>query len=260
MNRNSYEHLINELEHEQQVAQKQEEKRKRQQNLFGRVCSVAARGLLIAFVLLGGLGYYVYRTAQREPEFYAAALATPSGNLAESGQDFEQRVLDLQNAARQVGNWEAVFTDDQINGWIAVDLPRKFPDWLPPEITNPRVSFEPDQIRFACRYESGRIGGFVVAKGNAYCTRDVNEIAIRIHSVNAGVLPIPISQLADGITSGLRQAGVPAAWTEIDGDPVALITLPAKVTDAGEDRRVFLEQVLVEEGRLRLQGRTEKRD
>ncbi len=54
------------------------------------------------------------------------------------------------------GHWSAVFTDEQINGWLAADLPEKFPQLLPPEIQDPRVVFAPGQLQLACRYTGSR--------------------------------------------------------------------------------------------------------
>ena len=257
MKQEPYIQLVSELTEEERIADDLRQRRRRQKTVFGRICAIMARTLLAITVVVSALGYYAYRSAQRQPQFYTAALVKPPQDLAEAGQVFEQRVLDLQNSAHRSGKWETVFTADQVNGWIAVDLPRKFPQWLPRQVSDPRVSFEPDEIQFACRYEGRRFGGIVVAKADAFCTAESNQFAIRIHSVSAGIIPVPISQLANAISSGMRRARISMSWTEIDGDPVAIINLPTKITDVGDDRRVILEEVQIDHDRLILRGRTE---
>ena len=54
-------------------------------------------------------------------------------------RSFARQTAALNNHLRRMGGWEAHFTDQQVNGWLAVDVPKNHPDLLPPEISHPRV-------------------------------------------------------------------------------------------------------------------------
>jgi hypothetical protein len=43
----------------------------------------------------------------------------------EEGQRFERDALDLHNQLLHGGRWEACLTQDEINGWLATDLPAR---------------------------------------------------------------------------------------------------------------------------------------
>ena len=86
---------------------------------------------VVLAVLLGAGLYLLKRAAQKEPEFYQQALRAEPAQQEVAGDELEQEVLELHNEVRQPGVWEAVFTEEQINGWLAADLPEKFPRGLP---------------------------------------------------------------------------------------------------------------------------------
>ena len=56
-----------------------------------------------------------------------------------------------------IGRWQALFTAEQINGWMAVDLARNFPNTLPPGVVDPRVDIRPEGVTVACRYLEGAV-------------------------------------------------------------------------------------------------------
>ena len=87
------------------------------------------RRLLIALscaavVLLVGL-LVVYRASQQAPAFYEKALTREPAELRDEGQHFERQALALHNQLTSSGAWEVRFTEDEINGWLATELPAK---------------------------------------------------------------------------------------------------------------------------------------
>ena len=95
---------------------------------------IARRLLITAFAaaLLAVLSLWcLYQASQQEPGFYQQALAAPAAAQAEDGDRFERTALDLHNQIQHTGRWEACLTQDEINGWLAIDLPAKFPQALP---------------------------------------------------------------------------------------------------------------------------------
>ena len=78
-----------------------------------------------------------YRATQHVPEFYQAALAEPPVEQKAAADQLERQVLELHNEARQPGRWEARFSQEHINGWLAADLPVKFPGACPTVFPRP---------------------------------------------------------------------------------------------------------------------------
>jgi hypothetical protein len=217
----------------------------------------SARILLILIIVASGLGWYAYQSTQKIPEFYQAVLTAPPDFMEHQGQEFESRLFELQHQSRDPGQWQAVFTDGQINGWLATDLPEKFPDAIPPQMGHPRIRISEDGLELAFRCQSSRFNGIIVAKGDAFCTERPNEIAVRIKSAKAGIVPLPIGPWVETIVQTLRSAGTETTWTEIDGDPTAIVILPRSLTDNNE-LRLRLETVQLSAGQLLLGGVTAK--
>ena len=97
-------------------------------------------GCLAIVVIAAALGLYGYRSLNQVPAFYAEALAQPAAEPAKAAYQFEQEVLELQNDVRREGDWQATFSAEEINGWLANDLPVKFPRALPEHVSDPRVA------------------------------------------------------------------------------------------------------------------------
>jgi hypothetical protein len=207
------------------------------------------------FVLMLLVGYGLYQSAQKLPEFYATALQVDQQDYEIAGDEFETQVIQLRNDLQQAGNWQAVFTEQQINGWLATDLPEKFPQALPPNVFDPRISISPQEIKLAFRYESSRFSGIVVSTADVYCTKKSNQIAVRIKDVRAGLVRLPISKWLDELSQGISKSGFAIQWTETEGDPVALITLPEQ-TVADADGNVIIELIELMKGKVKLVGHT----
>src|SRR5581483_1168786 len=109
-----------------------------------------ATGLFAAASLLG-----VFQASRVVPAFYRKALVAPAGASVEDGQQFERAALELHNQLHHSGRWEARLTQDEINGWLATDLPAKFPQALPSGVSEPRIAIEDGVLRVAVRYQRG---------------------------------------------------------------------------------------------------------
>jgi hypothetical protein len=215
-------------------------------------------GLALALVLaVGGFTFLgAYRASQHVPEFYERAIKVEPTVQAEAGHALERQVLDLHNEVRSEGRWQAVFTDEEINGWLAVDLPAKFPDALPPEVRDPRVAIDPQQAQIACRYDGGSAQAVISLALEIRLTDEPNVIAVRIRQARAGLLPLPIRQGLDKVSAAARAAGIPLRWSQKDGDPVALVTVPVEHKEYAH-RLVRLETLELRAGEILLGGRTE---
>jgi hypothetical protein len=167
--------------------------------------------------------------------------------------------LELRNHARQPGRWEAEFTAEQLNGWLATDLPQKFPELLPPQVRDPRLVIESRRARFACRF-TGEAGSTVVSCAlELHLTEEPNTLAIRVGRVRAGALPVPLRQFLDPISAAASNGRIPLRWSQTEGDPVALLTLPGKL-DKSAAGEFHLDTIELREGSVYLAGSTNSSD
>ncbi|MCA9161518.1 MAG: hypothetical protein KDA62_01010 [Planctomycetales bacterium] len=217
--------------------------------------------ILLALVGLGGVAAGVallvlYRASQEVPDFYEEALAVAPAVHEQAGENLEQQVQTLQQEVTQVGRWEMLFSDRQINGWLAYELPRRFAAALPRGVSEPRVAIQPDRILVACRYDTKKVSSVVSLELETMLTDEPNVVAVRVKSVKAGSLPLPVSQFLDQITTKAAKADLDIRWLEEDGEPVALLTIPAQ-HEQYRYKTVLLEQLECRDGEVFLAGRTE---
>ena len=212
--------------------------------------------LLVLSLGAAGLIWLALQAAQQVPEFYAQALATPIEDAIKQGDQLEIQLSRVQNAARKQLPWQAEFTQGQVNGWLVADLPNKFPTVLPEKIVDPRVHFEPGQAKLAFQYSASGIDGIVVAEGNVFCTGERNQLAVQIISVKSGVDSLPIGPWMDRLSHSAEQAGIPIRWSMLDGDQVALISIPEKLLQFGDQQVVVIEAVQIRSGKIFISGTT----
>lgn len=199
----------------------------------------------------------VWWSATRVPDFYEQALATEPQHMEEAGDQLEEHILELRNDSLKAGQWRATFTDEQINGWLAVDLPQKFPRALPKQLKDPRVAIEPDVAYAAARYESPQVTTVISLAVEVRLTDEPNQLAVRVRQARAGLLPVPLADWLDRVSAAAADGGIPLRWVEEDGDPVALITLPLEDKE-NPDHILRLEQIELRDGQLVVIGTTDE--
>ncbi len=208
------------------------------------------------FLVVGGLSVfflYAHRSTQKIPEFYQVALAINPESYRAAGKQFETQILQLNTDVRNQTEWQALFSQDQVNGWLAFELPDNFPGTIPREISEPRVAISQDQIQLAFRFESTRFSGIVTATGTLFCMEHPNHIGFQIQRVRSGLVPLPIDLWADAIKKGCASAGINMMWTQSDGDTVAIVELPDRFLDL-RDRRITLQNIEINDGEVVLSG------
>ena len=218
--------------------------------------------VVLGAVMAVGAGLFVlglFRATQQVPTFYRQALAQEPVRQKEAGDQLEREVLALNNQIRQPGRWESHFTDEQINGWLAADMPVKFPGSMPRGVSNPRVAIEPQAVQLAVRYQQDDMSTVVSMAGDMYLTEEPNEVAVRIRNVRAGAVPIPLRQFLQEIQERCLSAGLALRWAEVEGDPVALVKLPLD-REEFRGRKLELEELRLEDGELIVSGRTESEE
>ncbi|QGJ68464.1 Hypothetical protein PBC10988_1230 [Planctomycetales bacterium 10988] len=181
--------------------------------------------LACMILLLCGSLIGAYSASQVEPEFYQQVIQEDPIKLEEAGDELEAKTSALASLTDRPGTWQASFTQRQINGWLASDLPEKHPDLLPKNIQDPRVVLAPDVVKVACRMEQNGVSSVIWLESEVFLT-DERELAIRIRSLKAGALPMPTSVLLEQLDQEFEKLSVSIRRIQSEGKQTLLIKLP----------------------------------
>ncbi|MGC4002018.1 MAG: hypothetical protein QM811_02260 [Pirellulales bacterium] len=193
-------------------------------------------GILVALGL--GAGWLVFRLSRVRP-FYATARAIPQERLETGSRDFLNRTSrlssKLQRPPPRTESWSLTLTDDQINGWLAVDLTNNHEGALPPEIHDPRVRIAADRISFGVMIETPALP---IAASLDLVPKLISkqEFSIRILTARLGELPWSLESVVAPLTTAIREQGWNVRQTAVDGDPVLIFTLPTSANPRADLR------------------------
>ena len=219
---------------------------------------VGAAAALIVLLLLG-----LYLAARHEPAFYRQAMETGRAALERGSDRMLRKAAALQSVSTKPGRWEIRITADEINGWLAVDLPKNHPQALPPTLRDPRVVIHPDEMTIACRFQQNGVDSVLSLTVQPYVGQVANlsgnvepsVVAVRIIAARAGLLPLPLERVLGGLSQAAHDMRFDLQWRNSGGDPVAMICLP---TDH-DGQIVQIETLRLGDGEVYLAGRTEPR-
>jgi hypothetical protein len=222
--------------------------------LMARKFRIAAlcTSLLAACVLvvIGG----AYYAARQVRPFYKQALTLEPEVLERGSRELESRATALYSDARQGGKWHALFTAEQINGWLAIQLAENQVEDSPRSIRDPRVAISPEILTLGFQTHSGGVETVISVDASVFVT-DEGAVAIRLMSVRAGALPLPVMQLADEIAATCERLSLPVRWTQQDGQPVAIVELHSDPST--EERQFFIDTIEFGDGEMYVAGHTE---
>ncbi len=208
-------------------------------------------GLVLAALVAAPTGLWVLLT--HEPDFYRAASAIPPARRQAEARRLVAQGLQLRNDIVNEPKWEAVFSDEEVNAWLAEDLVTHFAEQIPSGVHEPRVVFEMDRVILAFQLDQGPVRSVVWVVARPRVTQP-NTLALTIEKIRAGAVPIPAERLLDRITEKAQANGLEVRW-EQDGDlPVAVL----KYSPNLGRRDVVLEKLLVVNGQIRLAGRSSR--
>lgn len=219
-----------------------------------RIAAVIGCGLLLLIAAgLGGL----YWALKHQPDFYRQAIRRDRPSQKQASDQMLQRAAALRNDVEKEGRWRALFTAQQINGWLAVDFVDNFPDALPDSFRDPRVEIRPREMTLACRQQRGGVDTTVSLTIEPYLP-EPNRLALRIRSARAGLLPMPLTPVLDAISAAAAETGLRLDWQRAHGDPVALISIPPP---SGQDGKlVRIDTLRLDHGEIYLAGTTRQRE
>jgi hypothetical protein len=215
-----------------------------------RIAAIVA--LAIAGVGIVGLGG-IYAALGRVRPFYEQALKLERQTLEAGRREMESRATVLYSEIRREGQWQAAFTANEINGWLALQLSDVYGDALPEDISEPRVAIGDGRFTIGFRARRGGVDTIVSADASVTLT-ETGEVAIRLHSVRAGALPLPVMHVADDVARACQALALPVRWTQDAGQPVALIDVSQDSTV--NSKRIRLDAVELHHDGLYLAGHT----
>ena len=224
-------------------------------SLISRLPGKTTLALCIVATLLLGAGFATWRSTRSAPDWYTAALEASDSQNSDNGRLLERRLVSLSNDLRFSESWSAVLPDEMLNGWLASDLPEKLPEALPDSIRNPRLRIDGEKLLLVFQSQAT----VVQVTLGIRATSTPNQIAFKVVRVRSGWIPIPISWWAESLTESLQRKDVLLEWSEQDGAPIALLTLPNSVT-TDETRQSFLKAAQLQGNALAIAGTTSRNE
>jgi hypothetical protein len=173
---------------------------------------------------------------------------------AASAEQFQAQTADLRKRMEESPDWTESFTEQQINSWLAYEFPELDQDWVPAEVSQPRVRFQEGTILTACRYDGEQFSGVLSLEIRPRIT-ETHELALELISVKAGLLPMPLHQILEEIPEEHDLEGLSLKFVEIDGREALLIS------HAPDRHRTHeLTTIELEDGQITLGGRSHSED
>ncbi len=202
----------------------------------------------LALVLLGA-----YQALVAVPGEYRAVVEADPQIQREASDELLQQAAALASDLRQQRDWEAWFTESQINGWLAVDLMENHPGALPNGVSDPRVAIREKTVSIYCRTQRGGTDTVLTLVVEPYLD-DPNVLGLRFRKARVGLLPLPLGSIVEQVSKAARDLELKLAWRQTDGDPVALVTIP-EILDEGKSLRI--EHLELRDGEFYLAGSSE---
>jgi hypothetical protein len=188
-----------------------------------------------------------------EPSYYREMVRLPHDQRQIRAKHFVAQSLQLRNDIVNEPTWEAVFSDQEVNAWLAEDLVTHFADQLPPEVHDPRVLFEMGRVVLAFHLDKGGVQSVITVVARPRIPTG-NTIELTLEKIRAGILPVPADNVLDRIIEHARLRGVDVQWQRRDGYPVVVM----RYTPSLSREDVELEEVEIRSGQIRLAGRSDR--
>lgn len=211
---------------------------------------------VLLFVSLGSTAWWAHSQTQMVPEFYERAIALPKpADLVKSSEELEANVQQLQDDATQLGTWQAEFSVEQINAWLIEQLPKRFPTLRAKGVQDPRVMIEDNLVVVAARFKDPRLDAVLSCELGVQLTDQPNRLAISVHGIRAGALPLPLSQFKDRVKKIADKVNLNLSWETRDGETVALVDVPSQYPGR-VDESIIIESIELSEQQLIVSGQT----
>ncbi len=217
------------------------------------------RGLLTVLAL-GLLALVVIRwKIATPPSFYVGRLTDSDLLVPNPEDDLESKILDFRNRARKPGTWQGTFTEDSINRWFTIDLPKKFSSSLPTNINNPRIALGEGRCQIGVTVSTFIATGVVWLDGRIEKSKEPNSFAVHIDDLRFGTLPIPIAYVEKQISAVLSAQKISCSWIDDQKGRVLILNFPP-VLSSTEKTFSQVDEIVFSEGQFKMIVTTRFRD
>lgn len=209
--------------------------------------------VLLSLLLVCSLvGWGLWHAAGHVEPFYQAAIEVDTATLAQASEELEVQATNLYSTAQRPGEWSALFTDQQINGWLATKLEDDFADILPDEVKDIRVAVESNKILLGFRVKHKKLDAVISLTAKLFLTSP-DTIALQLESASLGAIPVPLDRIVQELASNHVTSKLPIQWTEQDSKPVAMFSI-GPFQDG--TRHIELHTIKLLEGEIYFAGQT----
>lgn len=201
--------------------------------------------------------YALYLSAQKPPKFYRDCLAVAVDLQQDRNREMLRKIRLLNNDIQKTdAPWEGRFSNEELNGYLAVEVQKESSTLFPSEVKAPRLVIRDRQLDFACRLEQGQLTG-ILHLAIGVTMPEPNILTLRLKHVALGRLPISKERPLQLLLDALRKQGYAVTEGIQNGDPTLTIPLDFKY---GKDKKIRLENIELLEGGLNVSGTTSKID
>jgi hypothetical protein len=222
-----------------------------------RFYQIALRAVLAGalLVVLGLAGMY-WAIRSTPPQYAAAVAEQDPAKLDEDRRELESQLAIAYSDSQRSAPWAVCVSDDQLNAWLATQLPLDYPELAQRGLSEPRIIFTPQSAQLAFRAKFGSIDTVVSVTGNVFAT-ETGELAIEFQNAAAGRAAIPLTFVVQGIDEGIRLRQLPFHWAPGESRHVLLVDFERLASSPEQARK--LSAIEVREGEVYVAGVTTDR-
>jgi hypothetical protein len=191
--------------------------------------------------------------ASRVPESYRGAAIADRPGAAEASRRFVSGVSALHAAFLREGAWEGAFAEDDINCWLATDLPRNHRDLLPDSVTEPRIDLQPRRVAISARLAMVGLRP-VVTIVLGVRLREPNQLGVTVEDARLGAIPLPGGPVLTEVRRRFDRLGMVTSIRRLDDRSVLVVYIPSTHESGGPSH--WLESLSIADGSAAVSGRT----
>ena len=120
-----------------------------------------------------------------QPSYYRDMVLLTREQRGGPGQEVRRPEPSAPQRHLQRTHWEAVFSDQEVNAWLAEDLVTHFLDQLPPEINEPRLLFELDRVTLAFQLRQRGVESVITVVARPRVPEG-NTVELTLEKIRAG--------------------------------------------------------------------------
>ena len=210
-------------------------------------------GVLSFGLAIAAASRIFWQALTHQPSFYSDAISPSDvGNANSSrGEALVDHLANAASAVRDESLWSMTLSVDEINDWLRFELPKKHPELINEQWTEPRIAVNGDTLMLGCRGPKNHI---VYSAAVRLHPDGDDKLAIQWMGIWAGALPAPQKLVQNELAQALEDMGTPARWTRLEGKPTLVVSLPSNVEMDG--KRFSLRSVKLTDGAIVVTGET----